>query len=209
MKKRVLILKVALGICVAFLFFSLVLILEVDYSAFPNHVYTFLITVTVISGLGILILLIILAIVNPKENPIKIKTYRFETIDNAGARHSAIAVLEPVEQPNSKLRIDINSKSYSVISTDAFNALTRIREQTEKLGIKLLIQGTRPNCWPSGMSAQMSNGTKCYLHEMKPKKYENTDLVEIFDSANEDETGTLEEHNAFKEQWLNMLKESR
>lgn len=208
MKKRLLIFKVALGICVTILFFGLMITVRADYSTFPNYVYPFLITTTVIAGLGTLLLSIVLAIINPPESPIKAKIFRFIAADRWGTKSNALAVLELLEQPNSKLRIDIDNQSYSAISTDAFSALTKIREQTEERGIKLLIQGTKPSCSLSGMSAQMSNGTKCYLHKMEPKQYENSDLVETFDSALESEVGTLNEHNAFKQRWLNMLKQS-
>lgn len=185
------------------------LTLKADYSTYPNHVYTFLIVTTVTAGLGTLIFSIVLAIINPQENPIKIKTFRFNVVDRTGSESQALAVLELLEQPNSKLRIDLNDQSYSATSTDAFSALNKIRETTDKLGIRFLIQGTKPNCWPSGMAAQMSNGTKCYLHEMKPKQYQNSDLVGTFDSVDISEVGTVDEQIAFKEEWMQMLKESR
>jgi len=185
------------------------LTLKVDFSMYPNYVYTFLIITTVIAGLGTLILSIVLAIINPQENPIKVKTFRFNAVDRNGTRVKVLAVLELLEQPNSKLRIDLNGQSYSAISSDAFSAMNKIRETTDELGIRFLIQGTKPNCWPSGMSAQMSNGTKCYVHAMKPKQYQNSDLVGTFDSADETDIGTLEEQIAFHKEWQKAIKESR
>ncbi|MEQ8546805.1 MAG: hypothetical protein RIC03_02790 [Cyclobacteriaceae bacterium] len=185
------------------------LTLKADYSTYPNYLYTFLIVITVIAGLGTLILSIVLAIISPQENPIKVKTFRFNAVDRTGFEGKALAVLELLEQPNSKLRIDFKDQSYSATSIDAFSAMNKIRETTDELGIRFLIQGTKPNCWPSGMSAQMSNGTKCYLHEMKPKQHQNSDLVGLFDSVDITEVGTLNAQIAFKTEWMQMLKESR
>ncbi|XOV94344.1 MAG: hypothetical protein ACFHWX_06490 [Bacteroidota bacterium] len=208
MKRRIYILKVALGICVTILSLGLFLTLKADHSTYPNHIYIFLIITTIIAGLGTLILSIVLAIINPQDNPIKVKTFRFNAIDKNGTEIKALAVLELLEQPNSKLRIDLNDQSYSAISSNAFTAMNKIRETTDELGIRFLIQGARPNCWPSRMSAQMSNGTMCYLLEMKPKQYRKSDLVGTFNTANKNEVGTLNEQLIFQKEWLKMLKES-
>ena len=180
-----------------------------DYSTYPNYIYTFLIVITVVAGLGTLIFSIVLAIINPQENPVKVKIFRFNAIDQSGSECRALAVLELLEHPNSKLRIELNDQSYSAISTDAFSALNKIRKTTDELGIQFLIQGTRPNCWPSGISGQMSNGTKCYLHEMKLENHHSSDLVRTFDSVDKSDVGTLREQIDFQEKWVEAIKNSR
>jgi hypothetical protein len=84
---------------------------------------------------------------------------------------------------------------------DWFNALRHLRKQTDRLGIKILVQASRPNCWPSGMSGQMSNGTKIYERDLvKPS---NTwRVVDSFDEALEIDIGSIKDQDEFnKKLW--------
>ena len=97
-----------------------------------------------------------------------------------------------------------NEKQLSATGTDVFMALRALRETTEKQGITLLINGCRPECWPSGMSAQMSNGLKIYqrsLNNMKGWKPVNT-----LDYAPIDHIGTLNAQNDFNNKLREKLK---
>jgi hypothetical protein len=79
---------------------------------------------------------------------------------------------------------------------DWFNALRQLRIQTDRLGIKLLVQASRPNCWPSGMSGQMSNGTKIYERDLA-KPSSTWRVVNSFDEALETDIGSLKDQDEF------------
>jgi hypothetical protein len=126
--------------------------------------------------------------------------YRIKVIDQNRFRTSADVFIELLEAPNSRLTITLESgEKFEAVDTDAFRALLKIREQAEPKGIKFLIQGNRPNCWPSGMSASMSNGTKIYDRQLPLNS--DSFLVETFDYAPEQEIGTLQEQSNFNKEW--------
>lgn len=131
--------------------------------------------------------------------------YRIRVIDQNHYEISAEVFIELLEAPNSRLIISFESgERFEAVATDAFQALRKIREQTEPKGIKFLIQGCRPNCWPSGMSASMSNGTKIYERQLPLNS--DSFSAETFDPAPEHEVGTLQEQDNFNKEWRRIRK---
>jgi hypothetical protein len=101
------------------------------------------------------------------------------------------------------LRIDsptLGSRTF--VAPDLFLALLEFRRQIEPDGWRVLVNGARRDAWPSGMSAQMSGGTKLYLLP-QGRKPAMRDVVETFDPAGSDDVVTVEEQSRFRDEYFN------
>jgi hypothetical protein len=87
---------------------------------------------------------------------------------------------------------------------DLFECLMRIRERLEPEGYQLLCNGSRRDCWASGMSRDMSGGTRLYLLTLGRRA--SKDTVFIFDEAPPELVGTVKEQREFYERWLGSFK---
>ena len=131
--------------------------------------------------------------------------YRIKIIDENKLETFAYVIIELLEAPNCHVILTLeNGEKFDAVDTDSFRALLKIREQTEPRGIKFLIQGCKPSCWPSGMSVSMSNGTKIYHRQLILSS--DPLLVNTFDYAPEHEIGTLQDQDNFNKEWRRMLK---
>ncbi len=105
--------------------------------------------------------------------------------------------LEQFDGGDSRVTIAlVDGRKFIGTDVDWFRGLRTIRRETDKLGIKILVQGSRPNCWPSGMSASMSNGTKIYERDLN-RASGTWRIVNSFDEAIESEIGTVEDQDGF------------
>ena len=201
-------LKVLLIVCVTILSLSLLFIVKLSDSIDSNDVFLGVTVLIILSGLGALVISVILGIASPKNEAEHIQIYKFAALDKNGSKSKGLAVFEILENQKTQLRIDVNEDSFSAIEANLFEALIAIREQTDQVGIKLLIQGSRPEYWPSGLSLQMSNGLQGYIHEMKTKQYLDSDIVGIFDGTSKNNVGTLKEHKDYQNEWTKMINNS-
>jgi hypothetical protein len=88
---------------------------------------------------------------------------------------------------------------------DLFEGLIAFREELEKIGARLLCAGARPEVYPSGMSRNMGGGRKAYIH---PLGASATEMVDIFDFAPPESVGTVAEQRAFRDRWIQSLREN-
>ena len=89
---------------------------------------------------------------------------------------------------------------------DLFETLTELRRELETIDAKLLCAGARADVFPSGMSRGMGGGKKAYITRLGHQAV-RTDLVDIFDDAEPDAVGTVEEQRAFHQQWVQSLRQ--
>ena len=83
-----------------------------------------------------------------------------------------------------------------------FSVLKKIRQELEKSNILLLINASRIDVWPSGMSS-MGNGA--YIHRLGESSL-TKDLVGIYeDAADTTLIGTIEQQSAFIIQYRDSL----
>lgn len=97
-----------------------------------------------------------------------------------------------------------DGREFAAEEVDCWWALLAIRKQLDPLGIRLLCQGSRRDVWPSGMSAQMSDGLKAYVHVLG-RRGRSADLVNVFDPAPADLVGTIAEQTADRDAWASSL----
>lgn len=87
---------------------------------------------------------------------------------------------------------------------DLFEAMTALRLELEKRGMRLLCAGARPEVYPSGMSRGMGGGRKAYVTRMGQSAL-MTDLIDIFDGAEPEDVGSVNDQKEFRKLWVNSL----
>ena len=84
-----------------------------------------------------------------------------------------------------------------------FMVLKKLRQELEEKGIILIINGSRKDVYPSGLSLV---GDNAYVQTMG-KATSLEDLVNIFEEADKTELlGTVDEQSKYHEDWIKSLK---
>ena len=87
---------------------------------------------------------------------------------------------------------------------DLFDALQQLRLRLEPLGWFPLCNGSRTDCYPSGMARDMGGARAVY--ELKMGKAGRFPLVGLFEPAPPDKVGTVSDQDAFFRKWLDGPK---
>ncbi|MEC4895430.1 MAG: hypothetical protein SAL07_19015 [Oscillatoria sp. PMC 1051.18] len=83
---------------------------------------------------------------------------------------------------------------------DIFDCLCQLRVLLEEKGGNILCNGARIDAYPSPMSRDMGAGIKLYRLKLG-KRPQRSDLLRIFDKAEPEQIGTVEEQRAYYEKW--------
>ncbi|MCG3749681.1 hypothetical protein [Amycolatopsis sp. Poz14] len=104
-----------------------------------------------------------------------------------------------------RLELTMGPETEPVVATgpDAFEALVRVRRQIEPRGLRIAVQGSRLDTYPSGMARDMGGGWRIYVMR-QGQGAGFADLVDTFDEAPVDQLATVEEQEAYWEAWLNQ-----
>lgn len=86
-----------------------------------------------------------------------------------------------------------------------FETLIEIRQELEKMNIKLLCKGCCKNVYPSGMLLNMGSGRKAYTL-IYGEQAKMDSLVDIFESCSIDEYATIEQQSEYFESWIMSLR---
>ena len=86
-----------------------------------------------------------------------------------------------------------------------FETLIKLREELEKMDIKLLCKGCCKNIYPSGMLLNMGAGRNAYTLICGEQAKRNS-LVDIFDACLLDEYATIQEQSEYFENWTISLR---
>lgn len=119
----------------------------------------------------------------------------------------AVTVLDvqPSLNPPWTLRVSgLDSDRKEFIGDDLFGALIALRRETETRGTRLLCAGARRDVYPSGMSRSMGSARNAYV--MK-RGQPATVMVDIFEYADPEQVGTIEDQRHFRDQWVQSLRE--
>jgi len=103
-----------------------------------------------------------------------------------------------------RLMLEFKGIEYHETAQDIFDAFGKIRMKLEMIGYRPLCYGAALNCYPSPMSSDMGGGVKLYRLTLG-EHGKTKNLVFIFDSEPDLKPVTVEEQNAFYEQWLESL----
>lgn len=100
-----------------------------------------------------------------------------------------------------RLSLEFGGQRLVAEEPDFFETLCRIREQLEPLDLRPYCYGASRNVFPSGMARDMGAGLKAYKLALgQPAQL--SDLVDIFESADDIEVVTVPEQQAFFRKWL-------
>jgi len=106
-------------------------------------------------------------------------------------------------QKGAKVQLEFIS-TYTEIKVEddfPFLALIKIRMELEKLGVKILCNGSRIDVYPSGMGMMSLKAYELKLGEQAKK------LLNIFEPTEEiDKIATIEDQRLYFENWLKSLK---
>lgn len=86
-----------------------------------------------------------------------------------------------------------------------FETLIKLREELEKMNIKLLCKGCCKNVYPSGMLLNMGAGRNAYTLICREQAKRDS-LVDIFDACLLDEYATIQEQLEYFENWTLSLR---
>ena len=103
------------------------------------------------------------------------------------------AVIELTENQDSvTIKFSLGKLVLKKEGDNYFDTLIKLREELEKLNIKLLCKGCCKNVYPSGMLLCMGAGRNAYTLIYGEQAKMNS-LVDIFDSCSIDEYATIQE----------------
>jgi hypothetical protein len=103
---------------------------------------------------------------------------------------------------NATLSLDAPDLSITLTAAgrDLFDALQQLRLQLEPLGWFPLCNGSRIDCYPSGMARDMGGASS--LYELGIGKADRFPLVGLFEPAPPDKVGTVTEQDAYFGRWI-------
>ena len=113
------------------------------------------------------------------------------------------------DRPPYAIRLDYDLVRGQVFSgRDLFECLIALRRELEKAGVQILCNGARVDAWPSSMSRQMGRARKVYIN-VPGRSTLLTDLVGIFDHADLEKIGSVEQQRAYHRMWFDSLRTTR
>lgn len=89
------------------------------------------------------------------------------------------------------------------LGDDLFDAMIALRREMEQKGARLLCVGARIDTYPSGMARSMGAARKVYKTRLG---HSATELFDIFDEADADHVGTIEQQLNFHNEWIESLR---
>ncbi len=116
------------------------------------------------------------------------------------------ALIELTENENDVLiKFSFGEQELTKGGDNYFETLIKLREELEKMDIKLLCKGCCKNIYPSGMLLNMGAGRNAYTLICGEQAKMNS-LVDIFDPCLVDEYATIEEQLDYFEKWTMSLR---
>lgn len=94
---------------------------------------------------------------------------------------------------------------YESLGSDLWECLRDIRNICEPQGLRICCNGSRKDCYPSGMALQMGGGHKVIIRRMGHPVTSLDSVVKLFDPADLSQIGTVGEQEAYYRAWLESL----
>jgi len=110
----------------------------------------------------------------------------------------------PEEAEPCSIELVLQERHFAAAGSDFFEALVRLRQQLEPLGILVCVNGASRDVWPSAMARSMGAGRKAYRMKLGYQA-RTTDLVEIFALDPESHPCSVVEQERFLEKWFASL----
>lgn len=105
-----------------------------------------------------------------------------------------------VERGASRLQLVGDDQMWEAVGPDVFEALRSLRRELDAGGLRVGVNGARPNAWSSGMQRDMGLGRMTYLCELGDSG--GFPMVGTLDPAPLAEVGTVADQDEFHAAWL-------
>lgn len=109
-------------------------------------------------------------------------------------------LLASVERGASRLQLVGDDQAWEAVGPDVFEALRSLRRELDARGLRVGVNGARPNAWSSGMQRDMGLGRMTYLCELGD--FGGMPTVGTLDPAPLAEVGTVADQDEFHAEWL-------
>lgn len=115
------------------------------------------------------------------------------------------ALIELTENEDTvKIKFSLEGLVLEKEGDNYFETLIQLRQEFEKMNIKLLCKGCCKNVYPSAMLLDMGAGKKAYTL-IYGEQAKMTSLVDIFDPCAIEEYATIEQQSEYFEKWTRSL----
>lgn len=116
------------------------------------------------------------------------------------------ALIELIEKEDTvEIKLFIEELVLKKEGDNCFETLIKLRQELEKMDIKLLCKGCCKNVYPSAMILNMGTGKKAYTLVYGEQAKMNS-LVNIFDSCSIEEYASIEQQLEYFESWTMSLR---
>lgn len=109
-------------------------------------------------------------------------------------------LLASVERGASRLQLVGDGQAWEAVGPDVFEALRSLRRELDAHGLRVGVNGARPNAWSSGMQRDMGLGRMTHLCELG--EFGGMPTVGTLDAAPLAEVGTVADQDEFHAAWL-------
>ncbi len=127
---------------------------------------------------------------------------RISCIENGLTKEAKIELTEDIESV--KIKFILEKRIIEKEDETFFGALIKVREELEKINIKLLCKGCCTNVYPSGMLLSMGTGRTAYSLTYG-EQAKNNSLVDIFSPCLIEDYGTIKQQAEFFESWVESI----
>ena len=125
-------------------------------------------------------------------------------VNSEGESATANLYFQETEPYDMHLNTDAVKLQIEVSGSHLFRGLQNIRQQLEKMGWKLVCNGSCEDVRPSGMSISMSGGRTAYVLRLGTVDPERTvDIFAVDYVSRIEQIVSVEEQNAYFGKWLN------
>ncbi len=123
---------------------------------------------------------------------------------NKGKKRNALLELTENDDDTVVIKFSFENSVFEKEGDNFFETLIKLREELEKINIKLLCKGCCKNVYPSGMILSMGTGRNAYVL-VRGEQAKMSSLVDIFDSCSIDEYATIGEQSEYFKEWTISL----
>lgn len=130
---------------------------------------------------------------------------RVPLVTTTGHEAGEAEVILHSENRRCRLQLRLGTDEFSGEGSDYFEALCQVRRQLEQRGLLVRVYGGSRNVILSGMCRDQASGLTGYRVSLG-KPSQPTDRVAIFDTGPDVEPVTVDEQQAFYDEWLRGLR---
>ena len=130
---------------------------------------------------------------------------KYDILCVANGKKENARLLLHEEKEKYEIKFEMNTLNVSATADNYFFALVELRKKLEPLNIEVLCKGCSRYVYPSPMILSMGEAIEAYQLTMG-KQARTKDLVNIFESCEQDEYASVEEQYVYYMEWSKSKK---